>query len=126
VQYVTGHAADGRLPADIDWQSLADPTATTIIYMPGKTIRELADTALAHGLAGDTPTIAVASATRPEQKVITGTIANIADRLRLAAPTGPLLVMIGRALADAAAVETDSGSNESTANPPGTGRKQAS
>jgi len=72
VQYVTGHAADGRLPADIDWQSLADPTATTIIYMPGKTIRELADTALAHGLAGDTPTIAVASATRPEQKVITG------------------------------------------------------
>ena len=42
VQYVTGHAADGRLPADIDWHSLADPAATTIVYMPGKTIRELA------------------------------------------------------------------------------------
>ncbi len=43
VQYVTGHAADGRLPSDIDWHSLADPSVTTIVYMPGKTIRELAD-----------------------------------------------------------------------------------
>src|SRR5215475_15499208 len=28
LQYVTGHAEDGRLPTDFDWQSLADPTAT--------------------------------------------------------------------------------------------------
>src|SRR5215469_12931237 len=101
VQYVTGHAADGHLPSDINWQSLADPAVTTIIYMPSKTIRELAATAIARGLAADTPTVAVASATRPEQKVISGTIADVADRLEAAAPAGPLLVMIGRALADA-------------------------
>jgi uroporphyrin-III C-methyltransferase/precorrin-2 dehydrogenase/sirohydrochlorin ferrochelatase len=101
VQYVTGHAADGHLPSDINWQSLADPAVTTIIYMPSKTIRELAATAIARGLAADTPTVAVASATRPEQKVISGTIADVADRLEAATPAGPLLVMIGRALADA-------------------------
>jgi uroporphyrin-III C-methyltransferase/precorrin-2 dehydrogenase/sirohydrochlorin ferrochelatase len=101
VQYVTGHAADGHLPSDINWQSLADPAVTTIIYMPSKTIRELAATAIARGLAADTPTVAVASATRPDQKVISGTIADLADRLEAAAPAGPLLVMIGRALADA-------------------------
>ena len=28
--------ADGQLPADIDWHSLADPTATTIVYMPAQ------------------------------------------------------------------------------------------
>jgi uroporphyrin-III C-methyltransferase/precorrin-2 dehydrogenase/sirohydrochlorin ferrochelatase len=127
VQYVTGHAADGHLPTDIDWQSVADPTATTIVYMPGKTIRELADTAVAHGLAPDTPTIAVASATRPEQKVITGTIADIADRLQEAAPAGPLLVMIGHALADAAAVETDTeGEGQDAAVGANPGRQQAS
>jgi uroporphyrin-III C-methyltransferase/precorrin-2 dehydrogenase/sirohydrochlorin ferrochelatase len=104
VQYVTGHAADGHLPSDIDWQSLADPAATTIIYMPSKTIRALAATAIARGLAGDTPTVAVASATRPEQTVISGTIADIADRLEAAAPAGPLLVMIGHAFADAVSV----------------------
>jgi uroporphyrin-III C-methyltransferase/precorrin-2 dehydrogenase/sirohydrochlorin ferrochelatase len=125
VQFVTGHAADGRLPTDIDWQSLADPTATTIVYMPSKTIRELADAAVANGLAPDTPTVAVASATRPEQKVIAGTIADIADRLQSAAPTGPLLVMIGRALADAVSVE-NAGAKDVGAKLPGGGRQQAS
>jgi uroporphyrin-III C-methyltransferase/precorrin-2 dehydrogenase/sirohydrochlorin ferrochelatase len=27
VQFVTGHAADGKLPADIDWKAVADPKA---------------------------------------------------------------------------------------------------
>jgi uroporphyrin-III C-methyltransferase/precorrin-2 dehydrogenase/sirohydrochlorin ferrochelatase len=122
VQYVTGHAADGKLPSDIDWQSVADPTATTIVYMPGKTIGELAATAMAQGLAADTPTVAVAAATRPEQKVIAGTIADIAERIKEAAPSGPLLVMIGRALSEAAsaAVEPDDAAPDST------DRKQAS
>jgi uroporphyrin-III C-methyltransferase/precorrin-2 dehydrogenase/sirohydrochlorin ferrochelatase len=124
VQYVTGHAADGRLPTDIDWHSLADPTATTIVYMPSKTLRELADAAVAHGLAPDTPTIAVASATRPEQTVIAGTIADIADRLQAAAPSGPLLVMIGRALADAASIEADA--QAAPASSTDAGHKQAS
>src|SRR4029453_16297458 len=34
LQYVTGHGKNGTLPDDIDWRSLADPTATTAIYMP--------------------------------------------------------------------------------------------
>jgi uroporphyrin-III C-methyltransferase / precorrin-2 dehydrogenase / sirohydrochlorin ferrochelatase len=122
VQYVTGHAADGHLPGDIDWQSLADPTATTIVYMPGKTLAELAETAIAHGLSPSTPTIAVAAATRPDEKVITGTIADIADRLRDASPSGPLLVMIGRALAQAADATVEA---EAAASDEG-GRKQAS
>ena len=129
VQYVTGHAADGHLPTDIDWHSLADPTATTIVYMPGKTIRELATTAMAHGLAPDTPTIAVAAATRPEQEVVAGTIADIADRLQQAAPAGPLLVMIGRAMADAVteAVDADSGrEGQSVGTNSPSGRQQAS
>jgi uroporphyrin-III C-methyltransferase/precorrin-2 dehydrogenase/sirohydrochlorin ferrochelatase len=128
VQYVTGHAADGRLPADIDWQSLADPAATTIVYMPSKTIRELASTAIANGLAPDTPTVAIASATRPDEEIVIGTIADIAERLREAEPSGPLLIMIGRALADAGsiAVDADGSTAPVPENLPGTGRKQAS
>ena len=40
LQYVTGHAEDGRLPDDFDWPSLADPTATTVVYMPSRTRAE--------------------------------------------------------------------------------------
>ena len=49
LQYVTGHDRDGKLPADIDWRALADPAATTIVYMPKKTLRELSARAIAAG-----------------------------------------------------------------------------
>jgi uroporphyrin-III C-methyltransferase/precorrin-2 dehydrogenase/sirohydrochlorin ferrochelatase len=46
LQYVTGHSKNGKskngkLPDDLDWQSLADPATTTAIYMPRKTLAAL-------------------------------------------------------------------------------------
>jgi uroporphyrin-III C-methyltransferase/precorrin-2 dehydrogenase/sirohydrochlorin ferrochelatase len=101
IQYVTAHGADGKLPTDIDWASVADPVTTTVVYMPKRALAELATIAQARGLPSGTPAVAVIAATRPEQKVITGTIANIAARLDEATPAHPVLVMIGRALAQA-------------------------
>src|SRR5438552_3033285 len=111
VQYLTAHAENGRLPTDIDWASLADPSTTSVIYMPKRTLAELAATALAHGLAPDTPALAVAAATQPQQQIIAGTIAAIARRLEDASPGGPVLGMIGRALADAAQAGTAEGAD---------------
>ncbi|MBX9773431.1 MAG: siroheme synthase CysG [Xanthobacteraceae bacterium] len=102
IQYVTAHGADGKLPSDIDWASLADPVTTTVVYMPKRALAALAARAQAHGLPQDTPAIAVVAATRPEQEVIAGTIGDIAPKLDEAAPAHPVLVMIGRALAQAA------------------------
>jgi uroporphyrin-III C-methyltransferase/precorrin-2 dehydrogenase/sirohydrochlorin ferrochelatase len=107
VQYITAHGANGRLPSDIDWRSVADPSTTTAVYMPKRTLAELAATALAHGIAPDTPAIAVASATRPDEEVISATIATIAAKLADAAPDGPVLVMIGHALGVALAAPRD-------------------
>src|SRR5262249_47153437 len=100
LQYVTAHGAQGRLPADIDWTSLADPATTTIVYMAKRTLGELAALAMAHGLPPDTPAIGVVEATRPQQQVVAATIADIAARLADTAAEGPLLVMIGRALGE--------------------------
>ncbi len=99
LQYVTGHDRDGNLPADIDWRALADPAATTIVYMPKKTLRELSARAMAQGLDPATPAVAVANATRPDETIVAGTIADIAERIDADAPDGPLLVMIGKVLA---------------------------
>src|SRR5215470_10846345 len=101
IQYMTAHGSNGRLPSDIDWQSLAEPSTTTVVYMPKRTLAELATTAMANGLSPDTPAIAVASATRPEEQVIPATVATIAARVADVAPDGPVLIMIGRALASA-------------------------
>jgi len=103
LQYVTGHDRDGNLPADIDWRSIADPAATTIVYMPKKTLRALAASAIAHGLDLSTPAVAVANATRPDETIVAGTIADIADLIDEAALTGPVLVMIGRTLRNSSA-----------------------
>jgi uroporphyrin-III C-methyltransferase/precorrin-2 dehydrogenase/sirohydrochlorin ferrochelatase len=102
VQYVTGHDRDGKLPADIDWHALADPAATTIVYMPKKTLRELSARALAQGLDPATPAVAVANATRIDETIVAGTIADIADRIEASTLDGPVLVMIGRVLAEVA------------------------
>jgi len=57
---------------------------------------------MAHGLPADTPAIAVVCTTRPEQQVVCATIADIAARLACVAPAGPVLIMIGQALAQCA------------------------
>jgi uroporphyrin-III C-methyltransferase/precorrin-2 dehydrogenase/sirohydrochlorin ferrochelatase len=102
VQYITGHAANGHLPDDIDWASLADPAATTVVYMPKRTIGELATRAIARGLAPDTPAVAVADATRPGETIV----ADISEKLGELSLSGPVLIFIGRVFADIGVVRT--------------------
>jgi uroporphyrin-III C-methyltransferase/precorrin-2 dehydrogenase/sirohydrochlorin ferrochelatase len=100
VQYLTGHGRDGKLPADIDWASLADPAVTTVVYMPTKTLPELVANAVQAGLDPATPAVAVERATRADERMIAATIAELPARLAAAALSGPVVVMIGRTLAD--------------------------
>lgn len=102
LQFITAHDRRGHLPQDIDWSAVADGAATTVIYMPKRTLAELTDVALQHGLDPNTPTIAVANATRPDEQVFVSTVGSIAAELEAAHPDGPVLVMIGEALRYAA------------------------
>jgi uroporphyrin-III C-methyltransferase/precorrin-2 dehydrogenase/sirohydrochlorin ferrochelatase len=100
VQYITGHGRDGKLPADIDWLSLADAAATTVVYMPTKTLPDLVTAAVQAGLDPATPAVAVERATRGDERVIAATIAELPTRLAAAGPSGPVVVMIGRVFAN--------------------------
>jgi uroporphyrin-III C-methyltransferase/precorrin-2 dehydrogenase/sirohydrochlorin ferrochelatase len=92
VQYLTGHGEHGTLPDDIDWCSVADPGVTSVIYMPQKTLRAFVDKAFAAGLDPETPALAIANATRPDEQVVSASIAELADTTL---PEGPTIVMIG-------------------------------
>jgi len=96
LQYVTGHAKHGGLPADLDWKSLADPLTTTAVFMPTRTLAALAEKAIAEGLDRHTPAIAISRATRPDQAVVSAPISELAERLAQAGLPGPVLVMIGK------------------------------
>ncbi len=105
VQYITGHDRGGKLSDDIDWASLADPAVTTVVYMPTKTLPDLVANALAAGLDPATPAVAVARATRADERVVAGSIAELPVRLAAEAPAGPMVVMIGRVFAEYAESE---------------------
>ncbi len=102
LQYITGHDRNGRLPPDIDWASIADSTATTIVYMPKKTLGELTARAIAQGLDPATPAVAIAGATRSNETVVAAPVSEIAASVAQTTREGPVLVMIGRAMAGAA------------------------
>ena len=115
VQFVTGHASDGALPGDLDWTALADPSATTVVYMPRATLAGFRDRALAAGLDPATPACAILSATRPDEERLFGTIAELPERLGELPAKGPLLVMIGRAIAPVATSLSVAGTDRLTA-----------
>ena len=96
MQFLTGHGTEGRLPEDIDWAAIADPVATTVVYMPRKTLSQFAERALAAGIDPQTPAMAIASATLPQQNECWGTIADIARRTEALRTGAPVTVIIGR------------------------------
>ncbi len=98
LQMMAGHDHGGALPADVNWSALADPSATTAIYMPRRTLERLLATGIERGLAPDTPAVAVVNATRPGEQVIRATAATLADAVASSACSGPILVMLGEAI----------------------------
>jgi uroporphyrin-III C-methyltransferase/precorrin-2 dehydrogenase/sirohydrochlorin ferrochelatase len=95
VQFITGHAADGELPRDIDWSALADPATTTAIYMPVRTLAALVEKAIEQGLDPATPAIAVSRATRQDQAVIAERITALPAAIARTSLPGPVTVLVG-------------------------------
>jgi uroporphyrin-III C-methyltransferase/precorrin-2 dehydrogenase/sirohydrochlorin ferrochelatase len=110
LQYVTAHAKSGELPDDIDLNALADATTTTAIYMPVRTLAALADKAVLAGLDPQTPALAVARATRPDQQVIAAPIGELPAKLAETNLAGPVLVILGRVTAVAQVTSAPAGS----------------
>lgn len=98
VQFVTAHAKDGRLPDDLDWSALADPKATTAVYMGVRTLPALVAKLMAAGLPADTPAAIVESASRADQAILRAHLSDLPQRAAQFAPKGPCLILIGQAM----------------------------
>lgn len=102
VRFVTGHAKDGAIPQNLDWRSLADPSATLIIYMGGRTGAAIAQRLIAEGLPLRTPCVVAASISRAEERQSVGTLGELASGALAAASDGPVLIGIGAVFAECA------------------------
>ncbi|MGH1419789.1 MAG: uroporphyrinogen-III C-methyltransferase [Hyphomicrobiaceae bacterium] len=98
LQYITGHDASGKLPTSIDWSVIADPQATTVVYMPRVTISALVEKTSAAGMDPTTPAIVIVNATRDNERQYKTTMAHLAEAVAAAETTDPMLVLIGQAM----------------------------
>jgi len=91
--FVTGHLKDGT--ANLDWEALARPNQTLVIYMGvgglGMICREL----IAHGMAPDMPAALVEKATLPGQRTVAGTLATLPQRALDENVQAPALIVVG-------------------------------
>ncbi|MGL5284867.1 MAG: siroheme synthase CysG [Aeromonas sp.] len=91
VRFVTAHGKGGAL--DLDWPMLARDRQTLVFYMGLAQCGVIRDQLTAHGRPADTPVALIENGTRPEQRVIRGTLAQLPT---LAEDVeSPALIMVG-------------------------------
>lgn len=98
VRLVTGHfQANGEL--DLDWNGLADPDTTLVIYMGLSNAAYLSDALIAAGLDAQTPAVAVENGTTARHRQASATLGTLADTLETRSMRAPVLLIIGRSAA---------------------------
>ena len=66
--------------------------------MPLATLGALSERLLAHGVEPERPVSAVFNATRPDERVVSGTLATIQALVQATKASGPCLLLMGNAL----------------------------
>lgn len=91
--FVTGHRrADGSEP---DWAALARPQHTLVVYMGAAALAEICTKLQAAGMPPTLPAAIVERGTTQAQRVITATLASLAEQGRAAVVRPPALLIFG-------------------------------
>jgi uroporphyrin-III C-methyltransferase/precorrin-2 dehydrogenase/sirohydrochlorin ferrochelatase len=91
--FVTGHLKDGSM--NLDWDALARPKQTIVVYMGLHGLATLCSELIAHGLPGTTPVAIVQQGTTKNQRVITGTLATLPGNAEVEELHAPTLIIVG-------------------------------
>lgn len=94
---------EGRtpVPGTETIESLASHQATMVVFLSVGQMEELCRRLITGGYASDTPAAVVYKASWEDQKIVTGTLADIAQKVKAAGIRKTALVTVGRFLGDA-------------------------
>ena len=95
VSFVTGHESSGKEVSGINWEQLALGSGTLVFYMGMKNLSQITANLIVHGRVSQTPVALVRWGTRPEQDVLTGTLADIAEKAQKEGFKAPAVVIVG-------------------------------
>ena len=91
--FITGHLKDGTL--DLDWQAMARPNQTVVVYMGLVGLAQICEKLIEHGVSASMPVAVVQQGTTQRQKVVTATLADLAEKVATAEMKPPCLTIIG-------------------------------
>ncbi|MCI4568756.1 siroheme synthase CysG [Lysobacter sp. CFH 32150] len=97
VRFITAHCKDSD--DTLDWAALAQERQTLAFYMGVAGLEKIRDRLIAHGRAPGTPFAIVENGSRPEQRVIVGTLAELPELARLHSVRSPALLILGEVAA---------------------------
>ena len=91
--FVTGHCKGET--ERIDWEMLARPAQTTVFYMGLSHLNNIVAQLREHGAPAERAAAVIEQGTRATQRVVTGTLADLADKVRAAQIESPALLIVG-------------------------------
>lgn len=93
VRFITGHLKNGT--TDLPWSDLVAPAQTLVFYMGLIGLPVICAELIKHGRSADTPAALVQQGTTVNQRVFTGTLANLPQLVAEHEVHAPTLVIIG-------------------------------
>ena len=96
--FITGHLkadANKELMLDLDWVAMSRPRQTVVIYMGLVGLKEICEKLIEHGVAATMPVAVVQQGTTQRQKVVTATLADLAEKVAAAGMKPPCLTIVG-------------------------------
>jgi uroporphyrin-III C-methyltransferase/precorrin-2 dehydrogenase/sirohydrochlorin ferrochelatase len=93
VVFVTGHLKDGSI--DLNWDALAQPQQTVVIYMGLHGVDIICRELVGHGMPAATPAALVQQGTTRHQRVVAGTLESLPALVAEAQVKAPTLIIVG-------------------------------
>lgn len=94
VRFITGHQKNSEA-LDINWDKVADPDCTLVIYMGLANLQSICAELVRAGLPASTPAAAVHGGTTDHQQKVISTLSNLAEDVADAGLKSPVTAIIG-------------------------------
>ena len=93
VRFLTGHLKEGS--PELPWDELVYQNQTLVLYMGLVGLEKICEKLIEYGQRPDMPVALISKGTTPEQKVLVGTLADIASKVEENHIQAPTLTIIG-------------------------------
>ncbi len=95
VTFITGHEDPTKDRTDLDWSALAWDKQTLCFFMGVGNLPRIAARLIEHGRDPNTPVAVIRQGTTPRQQTLTGTLADIAEKIEAAGLKPPAVIVVG-------------------------------